>query len=215
MAESGRTALLIVDVQQDFCAGGALAVPDGDRVVVPLNRLTQAFTHAQRPVYASRDWHPAESTHFAVRGGRWPVHCVADTVGARFHVDLVLPAAVVIVTKGESPSADGYSIFEGRTVSGVSFDQELRQQGITRLRVGGLATDYCVRQSVLDASHAGLEVSVVTDAVAGVDLTNGDSERALDEMRAAGARLTTVSEVVKECVKGDRGQKSRDSSRGK
>ena len=185
-------ALLIVDVQQDFCAGGALAVPDGDRVVPPLNRVSLA----RRPVYVSRDWHPAASAHFAAHGGQWPVHCVANTPGARFHDDLVLPDDVVIITKGESPSADGYSAFDGRTSAGVSFEHDLRQRRVTHLLVGGLATDYCVRQSVLDSRRAGFDVSVLTDAIAGVDLIRGDSERALEDMGTAGARFTTVSEIV-------------------
>ena len=196
MSAPDRPALLIVDVQRDFCTGGALAVPNGDRVVAPLNRISRVWAQAGRPVYVSRDWHPSTSAHFATHGGRWPVHCVANTPGAGFHDDLDLPDGAVIVTKGESPSADGYSAFEGRTPAGVSFEDDLRQHRVTDLLVGGLATDYCVRQSVLDAIRAGFEVGVLTDAVAGVDLTGGDSERALDEMQTAGARLTTVSAMV-------------------
>ena len=197
MPKPDGPALLIVDVQRDFCAEGALAVPDGDRVIAPLNRMSRACAQVGRPVYVSRDWHPATSAHFAAHGGRWPVHCVANTPGARFHDDLVLPDDAVIITKGESPSADGYSAFDGQTPSGVSFEHDLRQRRVTRLLVGGLATDYCVRQSVLDSLRAGFEVSVLTDAIAGVDLTDGDSEHALDEMRTAGARLTTVSEMIR------------------
>ena len=193
-----QSALLIVDVQKDFCAGGALEVPSGDRVVEPLNRLADAFTRTQRPVYASRDWHPAQSAHFAPYGGAWPVHCVADTPGAEFHAGLDLPNDTILVTKGQSVSDDGYSAFQGRTASQTSFEADLKQREVTHLCVGGLATDYCVRHSVLDARHAGFEVSVVVDAVAGVNLTDGDSGRALDDMRAAGARLTTVSEMLRE-----------------
>jgi len=198
-SESGQAALLIVDVQRDFCAAGALEVPGGDRVVDPLNRLASAFTEARRPVYASRDWHPTESTHFTVHGGRWPVHCVANTPGAHFHDDLRLPKNAVIISKGNSPSDDGYSAFDGRTPSGISFEQDLRQRRVTHLWVGGLATDYCVRQSVLDAVRAGFDVSVVSDAIAGVDVADGDSARALDEMRAAGASLTTASALANRC----------------
>ena len=192
-----QSALLIVDVQKDFCAGGALEVPSGDRVVEPLNRLADAFTRSDRPVYASRDWHPAESHHFATYGGAWPMHCVADTRGAEFHDGLELPDDVILITKGQSVSDDGYSAFQGRTPSQVSFEADLRQREVTHLYVGGLATDYCVRHSVLDARRAGLEVSVAVDAVAGVNLTDGDSSLALDEMRAAGARLTRVSEMLR------------------
>lgn len=190
-------ALLIVDVQRDFCPGGGLAVPGGDRVVTPLNRVSHLCTQASQPVYLSRDWHPAASSHFAAHGGRWPVHCVAHTPGARFHHDLVLPDNSIIITKGESLSADGYSAFDGRTLGGASLEHDLRQRRVTHLFVGGLATDYCVRHSVLDSRRAGFDVSVLTDAIAGVDLTPGDSQRALDEMRTAGANLTTVPEVVR------------------
>ena len=190
-------ALLIVDVQRDFCAGGALAVPDGDRGVAPLNRVSHGCTKAGKPVYLSRDWHPAACAHFAAHGGQWPVHCVVNTPGARFHDNLVLPDDAVIITKDESPSADGYSAFDGRTSAGASLEQDLRQRRVTHLFVGGLATDYCVRHSVLDSRRAGFDVSVLTDAIAGVDLTRGDSEHALDEMLTAGANLTTVSEVVR------------------
>ena len=201
MSKPDGTALLIVDVQRDFCAKGALAVPDGDRVVAPLNLMSHAYTQARRPIYVSRDWHPATSEHFAPYGGRWPVHCVADTPGARFHDDLVLPDGAIIITKGESLSADGYSAFEGRTPLGSSFEHDLRQRRVTQLLVGGLATDYCVRQSVLDSVRAGFEVTVLTDAVAGVNLVAGDSDRALDEMRTAGATLTTVSEMASKNVR--------------
>ena len=201
MSKPDGTALLIVDVQRDFCAKGALAVPDGDRVVAPLNLMSHAYTQAGRPIYVSRDWHPATSEHFAPYGGRWPVHCVADTLGARFHDDLVLPNSAIIITKGESPSADGYSAFDGRTPLGISFEHDLRQRRVTQLLVGGLATDYCVRQSVLDSVRAGFEVTVLTDAVAGVNLVAGDSDRALDEMRTAGATLTTVSEMASKNVR--------------
>ena len=196
MSAPDRFALLIVDVQRDFCAGGALTVPDGDRVVAPLNRVSHRYTQAGQPVYLSRDWHPAASAHFVAHGGQWPVHCVANTPGARFHDDLFLPDDAVIITKGESPSADGYSAFDGQTPAGVSFEHDLRQRRVTQLLVGGLATDYCVHQSVLDSRRAGFDVSVLTDAIAGVDLMRGDSERALKDMRTAGARFTTVSDIV-------------------
>lgn len=192
-----RSALLIVDVQKDFCAGGALPVPHGDRIVEPLNRLADAFTRTQRPVYASRDWHPQESAHFAPYGGAWPVHCVANTRGAEFHDALNLHDDTIVITKGQSVSDDGYSVFQGHTSAHVRFEADLRRRQVTHLYVGGLATDYCVRHSVLDARHAGLEVSVVRDAVEGVNVTDGDASRALDEMRAAGARLTTVSEILR------------------
>jgi nicotinamidase/pyrazinamidase len=189
MPDAARAALLVVDVQNDFCPGGALPVPDGNRVVAALNFHIDRAVKQGMPVYASRDWHPPITTHFAPYGGTWPVHCVRGTQGAAFHPQLRLPAAATVVTKGESPDSPGYSAFEGRTADGVPLREELRQRGITRLFVGGLATDYCVRYSVLDALAAGLEVQLLQDAIAGVDVQPGDAERALAEMRARGATV--------------------------
>ncbi len=185
----GRTALLIVDVQNDFCPGGALAVPGGDLVVAALNRHIAVAVARGVPIYASRDWHPRVTSHFQPYGGLWPVHCVQGTAGAQFHPDLRLPASVIVVTKGEDPGRAGYSVFEGRTGEGNSFAKDLLERKIDRLRVGGLATDYCVKASVLDALSAGLDVTILGDAIAGVDVEAGDSDRAISEMRDAGARV--------------------------
>ena len=182
-----RSALLIVDVQNDFCPGGALAVAHGDSVVAPLNRHIALAVAQGIPVYASRDWHPASTSHFKPYGGPWPVHCVEMTQGAAFHPDLCLPGSNIVITKGEQPDRPGYSVFEGHTSEGKPFLTDLLEREIGRLRVGGLATDYCVRASVLDALAEGFEVSLLGDAIAGVDLDKGDSERAISEMRAAGA----------------------------
>lgn len=187
MTASNRAALLIVDVQRDFCPGGALAVPNGDRVVTVLNRYILNAIARGVPIYASRDWHPAVTRHFAPYGGEWPVHCVQDTAGAQFHPDLQLPASTIIVTKGENPQRPGYSAFEGLTQEGKTFLQELCDRHIDHLYVGGLATDYCVRASVLDALRLGLKVTVLEDAIAGVDVHTGDSARAIKEMCDAGA----------------------------
>jgi len=184
---SSSAALLIVDVQQDFCPGGALAVPSGDRVVTVLNRYILDAIARGLPIYASRDWHPAVTRHFAPYGGEWPVHCVQDTAGAQFHPDLQLPASTLIVSKGENPERSGYSAFEGLTQKGKTLLQALRDRHIDHLYVGGLATDYCVRASVLDALKSGLKVTVLKDAIAGVDVQPGDSARAITEMRDAGA----------------------------
>ena len=190
------TAILVVDVQRDFCPGGALAVPDGDRVVPVLNQLLHA-SHARRlTVYASRDWHPPDSSHFIPGGGAWPVHCVAGSPGARFHPDLRLPDGTLIVSKGIDADGDGYSAFEGCLDNGTTLADDLRRRGITHLVTGGLATDYCVRHSVLDAIRQGWRVTLLTDAVAPVQLTPDDGERALAEMRAAGAELRRSTELV-------------------
>ena len=189
------TAVLVVDVQRDFCPGGALAVPDGDRVVGVLNHILRA-AHARRlTVYATRDWHPTGSTHFLASGGAWPVHCVAHTPGARFHSDLRLPDGTLIVSKGMDANSDGYSAFAGCLDDGTALAHDLRRRGITHLIAGGLATDYCVRHSVLDALRKGWRVTLVTDAIAAVELTPGDGERALADMRAAGAELRRSAEL--------------------
>ena len=196
MSSFTRTALLVVDVQNDFCAGGALAVPQGHRVVDPINRLLAAYAAAHAAIFASRDWHPPGSSHFVDRGGPWPVHCVADTPGAAFHPQLVLPEGTAVVSKGQTPDSDGYSAFDGTLPAGETLDAALRARNAGHLTVCGLATDYCVRASVLDARRRGLEVSVVRDAIAAVNLKPGHETEAIDEMRAAGAEIITLDEAL-------------------
>ncbi len=196
MPDTTVSAVLVVDVQNDFCPGGALAVPGGDRVIEPLNRVIEWAASHEVPVYASRDWHPPDAAHFKAYGGIWPVHCVQDTEGARFHPALRLPPTATIITKGDQPSSDGYSAFEGHTPTGVTLTHALREKGVQHLYVGGLATDYCVRHSVLDALKAGFAVTVLSDASAGVEVNAGDSARAIDDMRTAGAKFATTEEVV-------------------
>lgn len=191
-----RTGLLVVDVQNDFCSGGALPVPNGDLVVGVLNRYIEDAVARGETIYASRDWHPAITSHFKPYGGTWPAHCVQGTNGARFHPGLRLPPATLVVAKGETPDLPGYSAFEGRTSEGTSFLTDLRKRGIRHLSVGGLATDYCVKQSVLDALSAGLAVTVLGDAIAGVEARPGDSARALAEMRERGADVVTRAELA-------------------
>src|SRR5512135_2518391 len=177
MTDRHRAALLVVDVQKDFCAGGALPVPNADRVVSAMNRYIDEAVARGMAVYASRDWHPPLSHHFKPYGGPWPVHCVKDTDGARFHPDIRLPATAIVLTKDEDVTSPGYSAFEGRTPEGWPFLDDLRARGIGRLYVGGLATDYCVKQSVMDALSAGLGVTLLEDAIAGIDPE--DSARAI------------------------------------
>jgi len=183
-----RSALLVVDVQKDFCPGGALPVPDGDRIVPTLNEYIADATARSWLIYASRDWHPRVTRHFQMYGGPWPPHCVQGTDGASFHVDLRLPAPTILITKGLDPEHPGYSAFEGFTEEGAALAADLRERGVDHLYVGGLATDYCVRHTVLDARRLGFSVTVLADAVAGIDV--GDSAQALDDMRQAGAKLT-------------------------
>ena len=178
-------ALLLVDVQNDFCPGGALAVADGDAVVPALNAWIAAARQGGARVFASRDWHPPDHLSFAERGGIWPLHCVQDTLGAAFHPDLELPDDAVIVTKADTADREAYSAFDSGELAA-----QLRAAGIERLWVGGLATDYCVKASVLDATELpGLEVRVITNAIRAVDAAPGDGEAALEAMREAGATL--------------------------
>lgn len=178
LLQTGDT-VLIVDVQNDFCPGGALPIPDGDRVVGPLSVWTAAAAHRGLRVYASRDWHPIHHPSFKAHGGIWPVHCLQDSEGARFHPDLVLVEGTVVVTKGTRFDRDQYSAFDETGLAA-----ELRLRGVRRLWVGGLAQDVCVRATVLDARTAGFEVVVIEDAT--LPVTPEGGVRARDDMRRAG-----------------------------
>ena len=188
-------ALVVVDVQNDFCPGGTLAVPDGDAVVPLLNRYAARFVDRGGCVFASRDWHPERTTHFAAYGGVWPPHCVQDTPGARLHSGLVLPPSTRIVSKGMDSDEDAYSCFQARSEDGVAFAALLAERGIRRVFVGGLATDYCVKATALDARRAGLAVVILEDAVRAVDVKPGDGARAVAELVAAGATLARLDQI--------------------
>jgi len=189
MTEEPKAALLVVDIQKDFCAGGALAAPGGVEIIPAINRHVAAARRRGIPVYATRDWHPPRTTHFKEYGGDWPPHCVQGTPGAQFHPDLTLPPDAIIINKGDDPHRHGYSAFDGHTSDGKPLLNDLRDRHITRVYVAGIATDYCVRESALDALRVGLEVRVLPDAIAGIDVRPGDVQRALDEISAAGAQL--------------------------
>jgi nicotinamidase/pyrazinamidase len=191
-------ALLLVDVQNDFCPGGALPVPEGDRVVGVLNEYVERFERAGAAVYASRDWHPAVTRHFKDQGGPWPRHCVANTAGAAFHPGLKLPRKAAVITKGTDPTDHGYSAFEAADEQGRGLAESLQERRASTLYVGGLATEYCVRASVLDGLKQGLDVVVLLDAVRGIDVQEGDVARALDEMMRAGARTATLATIDQE-----------------
>jgi nicotinamidase/pyrazinamidase len=193
--EPARDALVVVDLQNDFCPGGALAVRDGDAIVPVVNRYLERFASAGAPVFLTRDWHPPVTTHFQAYGGVWPPHCVQGTRGAEFHPGLKPPAGAEIVSKGMDPTRDSYSAFQAEDPAGPPFPAVLTSRGVRRLYVGGLATDYCVRASVLDALNAGFEVVVLGDAIGAVDLKPGDGARAMEEMRSAGAKFATVNDV--------------------
>jgi nicotinamidase/pyrazinamidase len=176
-------ALVIVDFQNDFTPPeGALAVPDGDAIAERLNELGRSDDFDL--VVATRDWHPPDHGSFTERGGPWPVHCVRDTPGAQLHPALDASLVDATVDKGQDPETEGYSGFEGTRLEDL-----LREHRIDQVTIAGLATDYCVKNTALDALRAGFRVTVETNAVRGVDVQPGDSERALDELREAGAAL--------------------------
>jgi nicotinamidase/pyrazinamidase len=179
-------ALLLVDVQIDFCPGGALPIVEGDTVVPVLNRWIEAAAEARVPVYASRDWHPRGHLSFTDAGGEWPPHCLQDSAGARFHPDLRLPDSTVVVTKGTRVDRDQYSAFDETGLA-----DELKKRGVTRVWVGGLAQDVCVRATALDARRHGFDTIVVRDATRPVTSAGGD--RANAEMSEAGVRFETTA----------------------
>ena len=184
MESETRKALIVVDVQNDFCPGGSLAVAHGDEVVAPLNKLMKEFLDRGEPVFKTRDWHPEKTKHFKLYGGTWPIHCVQNTRGAEFHPDLLEDPRVTVISKGFDEKADGYSGFDGTNLA-----QLLREDGVKEVWVGGLATDYCVKQTVLDARREGFEVKALADAMRAVNVTPKDGAEAIDEMREAGAEI--------------------------
>jgi nicotinamidase/pyrazinamidase len=181
-----RDALIIVDVQNDFCPGGALAVPQGDEVIPTVNRLLK-----QRWLsVATMDWHPAEHCSFEPHGGPWPPHCVQGTTGAELHPELDAENIQLTVTKASHHDKDAYSGFDGTELASI-----LREKGIARVVVCGIATDYCVKATAHDALKEGFEVVVLEDAVRGVEVNPGDSQRALEELRKAGAQVIVSSQL--------------------
>jgi nicotinamidase/pyrazinamidase len=181
-----KSALIIVDVQTDFLPGGALPVPNGDLVIEPLNNYINLFKKKNLPIFATRDWHPRNHISFRERGGPWPPHCVQNTLGAEISGRLVLPSDARIVDKAFSPDKDAYSGFQETTLC-----LELRELGVRRVLIGGLATDYCVKATVLDSIKLGFETILLLDAIKGV--SPKDSEKAVREMILSGA-IGIVSE---------------------
>ncbi len=186
-----RDALIVVDVQRDFMPGGALEVPEGDKVVEPLNRYIEKFSSLGLPVFFTRDYHPKEHISFKGYGGVWPPHCVQNTEGAEFHPDLKIPQDnKFIISKGTSKDFDAYSGFQG-----TNLDQLLKERGIRRVFVGGVATDYCVKNTVLGALNLGYFAFLLLDAIKGVDVKEGDSQRAIEEMLCKGAVGITFEDL--------------------
>lgn len=176
-------ALIVVDVQNDFVPGGALPAPEGDKVVPPLNEYIERFDQAGLPIAASRDWHPEDHMSFEAEGGPWPPHCIQGTEGAEYHPEFELPEATEHVKKGTDPDAEDYSAFLGDP----NLADWLHGQELDRVFVGGLTTEYCVKNTVEDALEKGFSTFLLLDAVKGVNAEPGDAEQAIDEMLEAGA----------------------------
>ncbi|MDD4980198.1 MAG: bifunctional nicotinamidase/pyrazinamidase [Candidatus Omnitrophica bacterium] len=190
-----KKALLVVDVQNDFCPNGALAVPEGDKIVPSVNKYIKIFSKKKLPIFLTRDWHPKKTGHFKKFGGAWPVHCIQNTKGAAFHPKLKLPKGAIFLYKGIYPQRDGYSVFEAETLSGMSFSNLLELFGIEEIYIAGLATDYCVKFSTRDALRGGFKVKLLMDAVKGVNINPEDSEDAVREMARNGAKKITLKDM--------------------
>lgn len=180
-------ALIVVDPQNDFFPGGALPVAEGNRIIDPLNSVLPRF----RRVYATRDWHPKNHSSFQAEGGPWPYHCVQGSEGAKFNPELKTDEIDSVVSTGYERDLAGYSGFEG-----TDLEQLLRADGITRVFIGGLATDYCVKATALDAKKNGFEVVVLTDAIAAVKVKPEDERQALEAMQLAGCMLATTTDLA-------------------
>ena len=184
-------ALIVVDMQNDFMPEGALPVPDGDKIVPVLNEYIKLFESKGNPVFFTRDWHPENHISFKGYGGIWPPHCVQDTEGAEFHPGLYIPSDnKFIISKGYSRDFDAYSGFQGTILNEL-----LKERGIKRIFVSGVATDYCVKNTVIGGLNLGYEVFVLEDGIKGVNLNPGDSEKAINYMLSKGAVLINKNEV--------------------
>lgn len=192
-----KKALLVVDVQNDFCPGGALGVREGDKIVPVLNKYIAFFKKNNLPIFATRDWHPRHTKHFKKFGGIWPVHCVQNTPGAQFHKDLKLPKEAILLYKGMDPNEESYSSFHAVDSNGTHFISLLKIFGIEELYIGGLATDYCVKFTTADAYKNGFKVKLLMDAIKGVNIKPKDSELAIAEMVNRGAKKITLKELTK------------------
>ncbi|MGA2663554.1 MAG: isochorismatase family protein [Nitrososphaerales archaeon] len=188
-----QKALIVVDIQRDFLPGGALPVKEGNEIIEPVNGLVDRFYRAHLPVFFTRDWHPSDHLSFRSQGGVWPPHCVKGTPGARFPPSLHVPrGAATVVSKATRKDVEAYSGFQGTDLA-----PRLRKQSVGELFVVGLATDYCVKNTVIDGMENGFQVTIVTDCVRGVNLRRTDSASAFRSMTARGARETTSGDLVK------------------
>jgi len=179
-----KKALIVVDVQNDFCPGGSLPVAHGDEVIAPLNKLMREFLDRGEPVFKTSDWHLPQTNHFAAYGGIWPFHCIQNTKGAEFHPDLLDDPRITVISKGTDDSADGYSGFDGTNLAEL-----LREADVAEIWVGGLATDYCVKETVIGGVRQGFKVKALADTMRPVNVHPGDGENAVAAMRAVGAEI--------------------------
>lgn len=173
-------------------------MPEGDAIIPVLNKYVRLFSEQKLPIFASRDWHARTTRHFKAFGGMWPEHCVQGTRGAQFHPELILPGEVIIISKGMSADADDYSAFQAVDDHQIGLHDLLRQAGVLSLFVGGLATDYCVKWTVMDALKRGYATTLLLDAIKGVNIRMGDVDAAIDEMIRLGARRTDFDTLYKE-----------------
>jgi len=183
-------ALVIVDVQNDFCAGGSLATADGEEVAATLSTVARQFSQKNLRIFATQDWHPEGHSSFQAQGGPWPQHCVEDSAGAAFHPNLRLPVGSSIVRKGSDTNVDAYSGFLDSNL-----EELLRAAEAKRLVVGGIATEYCVLNTVLDARKLGFDTYVLKDAIAAVNVEEGDGAAAIKKMEDAGATLIAAGDL--------------------
>jgi nicotinamidase/pyrazinamidase len=180
-------ALIIVDIQNDFMPSGALPVPEADKVIPVLNKYVDIFIAKKLPIFVTRDWHPPDHKSFKKYGGEWPVHCVKGSVGAQFHKDLKIPVDAIVISKATEPDDDTYSEFEGTELSKI-----LAQKGARCLFIGGVATDYCVKETALDAIREGFDTVLLQDAVKGISR----SDDAIKEMRNRGVKVASIDDIA-------------------
>ena len=202
MAKQGKTvhlqkgdALSVTDMQNDFLPGGALGVPEADQIIPYVNHAIALFKKNNLSIFFTRDWHPADHCSFKGQGGPWPPHCVQNTSGADFSPKLKIPKGSIIISKGTEKGSEQYSTLGGLDADGNTETDLMKKSGIRRIFIAGLATDYCVLNSVKDALAEGYEVYVLTDAIRAVDVNPGDGERALEEMIRAGAKTITTEGI--------------------
>jgi len=196
---SSKDALIVTDVQIDFLPGGALSVQEGDIIIPALNEYMLIFKNGGAPIVASRDWHPPNHISFKAQGGPWSPHCVQETGGAAFSSYLKLPEGTMIVSKATNPAKEAYSVF-----AGTGLADKLKKKGVNRVFIGGLATDYCIVTSVLDAVKLGFEVVVLMDAIKGINVNPGDVDKAIVDIVTSGAIQVTLEDFPESFLGGER-----------